>query len=78
MLFRRLTLSNLSGIKSLLSAKNASQLLLDKKTFISQSATAVQGEVIVPEYRLTILPSGFRVASENLEMPTATVCIVIT
>lgn len=49
------------------------------KAFLSrQPATIAKGDAaIASNYRLTTLSSGFRVASENLEMPTATVCILI-
>jgi hypothetical protein len=54
--------------------RNIRSVLINNKAFLSrQPATIAKGDVIVPEYRLTTLPSGFRVASENLEMPTATV-----
>ena len=57
----------------LLAARRLISSLNSKALLSRKPATIAKGDVVKPDYRLTTLQSGFRVASENLEMPTATV-----
>nr|CAD2180117.1 unnamed protein product [Meloidogyne enterolobii] len=63
------------NIKNIFSFKNLSSTVISSKAFSHQPN--VKSNIIDSGYKLTTLPSGFRVASETLKMSTATVGVWI-
>lgn len=60
------------NVKNIFAFKNLSSNVISSKAHFSHQPN-VKSNIIDSGYKLTTLPSGFRVASETLKMSTATV-----